>query len=219
MSYVSLDFLKENFSDQKIVFFDIGCCNLWDTKDFVSVLPDATFYAFEPLKDYYEINLERCVEYGVNFFNYAMSDVNGEILFYPSEKQGEQEQLQSSSIFKPTIRNVVSYGEPYMVKSVTIESFCEKHKTSPDFIHIDVEGAEYNVFMGLGKHRPKGIWVEMIGYRYYQNGRSDRNDFDKIDNELDKLLRSYGYEVAFQSDNDSLYLHKDVELKNRNYKN
>ena len=46
-----------------------------------------------------------------------------------------------------------------------------------------------------------------------------RNDFDKIDNELDKLLRSYGYEVAFQSDNDSLYLHKDAELKNRNYKN
>ena len=27
------------------------------------------------------------------------------------------------------------------------------------------------------------------------------------------------YEVAFQSDNDSLYLHKDAELKNRNYKN
>jgi FkbM family methyltransferase len=142
MSYVSLDFLKDNFLDQKIVFFDIGCCNLWDTKDFVSVLPDATFYAFEPLKDYYEINLVRSVEYGVNFFNYAMSDVDGEILFYPSVKQGEQEQLQSSSIFKPTIRNVVSYGEPYLVKSVTIESFCKEHNLSPDFIHIDVEGAE-----------------------------------------------------------------------------
>jgi hypothetical protein len=36
---------------------------------------------------------------------------------------------------------------------------------------------------------------------------------------LYRLLRSYGYEVAFQSDNDSLYLHKDAELKNRNYKN
>ena len=27
------------------------------------------------------------------------------------------------------------------------------------------------------------------------------------------------YEVAFQSNNDSLYLHKNIELKNRNYKN
>jgi FkbM family methyltransferase len=217
MSYVSLDFLKENFSNQKIVFFDIGCCNLWDTKDFVSVLPDATFYAFEPLKDYYNINLVRSVEYGVNFFNYAISDVDGDILFYPSEKQGQQEQLQSSSIFKPTVHNVVSYGEPYMVKSVTIESFCNENNISPDFIHIDVEGAEYNVFTRLGDHRPKGIWVEMIGYRYYENGRSDRNGIDNIDYELDKLLKSYGYDVMFQSENDSLYIHKDANLKTTQY--
>jgi len=217
MSYVSLNFLKDNFLNEKIVFFDIGCCNLWDTKDFVSVLPDATFYAFEPLKDYYEINLKRCVEYGVNFFNYAVSDVDGDILFYPSEKQGENEQLQSSSIFKPTIHNVVSYGEPYMVKSVTIESFCKEHNVSPDFIHIDVEGAEYNVFTKLGEHRPKGIWVEMIGYRYYENGRSDRNGIDPIDYELDKLLKSYGYEVIFQSENDSLYIHKNANLKTTQY--
>jgi FkbM family methyltransferase len=219
MNYVSLDFLKENFLGEKIVFFDIGCCNLWDTKNFVATLPDATFYAFEPLKDYYKINLERSIQYGVNFFNYAISDVDEDILFYPSEKQGEQEQLQSSSIFKPTSSNIVSYGEPYMVKSVTIESFCKEHNVSPDFIHIDVEGAEYNVFSKLGEHRPKGIWVEMIGYWYYQNGRSDRDGIDPIDYELDRILKSYGYEVAFQSDNDSLYLHKDAELKNRNYKN
>lgn len=219
MSYVNLDFLRDNFLGEKIVFFDIGCCNLWDTKDFVATLPDATFYAFEPLKDYYEINLERSIEYGVNFFNYAISDVDGEILFYPSEKQGELEQLQSSSIFKPTKNNVVSYGNPYMVKSTTIESFCEEHNISPDFIHIDVEGAEYNVFKKLGKHRPKGIWVEIIGFRHYENGRSERSEIDQIDYELDNLIKSYGYEVAFQSENDSLYLHKDSQLKNRNYKN
>jgi hypothetical protein len=79
-----------------------------------------------------------------------------------------------------------------------------------------VEGAEYNVFTKIGKHRPKGIWVEMIGFRYYENGR---NVIDDVDHELDRLLKSYGYEVAFQSENDSLYLHKDAELKNRNYKN
>ena len=36
---------------------------------------------------------------------------------------------------------------------------------------------------------------------------------------LYRLLRTYGYEVAFQSDKYSLYLHKEVELKNKNYKN
>ena len=99
------------------------------------------------------------------------------------------------------------------------EKFCNDNNISPDFIHIDVEGAEYNVFMKLGEHRPKGIWVEMIGYRYYQNGRSDRSEIEDIDYELDDLLKSYGYYAAFQSNDDWLYLHKDAELKNKNYKN
>ena len=92
MSLIDLNFLKQNFNDEKIVFFDIGCSDLWDTKDFVKVLPNATFYAFEPLKEYYDINIDRAKEYGVNFFNYAVSDVDAEVLFYPSEKEGNNSQ-------------------------------------------------------------------------------------------------------------------------------
>jgi FkbM family methyltransferase len=215
MSFLNLEFLKENFYEDKIVFFDIGSCDLWDTKDFVKTLPKATFYAFEPFKGYYEISLERSFEYGVNFFNYAVSDVNGDVLFYPSEKQGQQEQLQSSSIFKKTNKNIITYGEPYMVKSITLETFCDEHNISPDFIHIDVEGSEFNVFKKLGNHRPKGIWIEMNGHENYENGRNVKGNFDY---ELDELLKSYGYELAAENAADSLYLHKDVELKNRNYK-
>jgi FkbM family methyltransferase len=219
MSLINLNFLKENFNDEKIIFFDIGCADLYDTKDFAKILPNAEIYAFEPLKNHYDICTKRAIEYGVKFFNYALSNINGDILFYPSKKQGQLKQLQSSSIFKKTTRNIVSYGKPYLVKSVTIEAFCNDNNISPDFIHIDVEGAEYNVFMKLGEHRPKGIWVEMIGYRYYQNGRSDRSEIEDIDYELDDLLKSYGYYAAFQSNDDWLYLHKDAELKNKNYKN
>jgi FkbM family methyltransferase len=215
MSFINLEFLKENFYEDKIVFFDIGSCDLWDTKDFVKTLPNATFYAFEPFKGYYEISLKRSVEYGVNFFNYAISDVDGDILFYPSEKQGQQDQLQSSSIFKKTNKNIITYGEPYIVKSITLETFCDKHNISPDFIHIDVEGSEFNVFKKLGNHRPKGIWVEMNGYVNYENGRNIEGNFDY---ELDELLRSYGYELVAEYGADSLYLHKDAELKNKNYK-
>ena len=215
MSFINLEFLKENFYEDKIVFFDIGSCDLWDTKDFVKTLPNATFYSFEPFKGYYEISLKRSVEYGVNFFNYAISDVDGDILFYPSEKQGQQDQLQSSSIFKKTNKNIITYGEPYIVKSITLETFCDKHNISPDFIHIDVEGSEFNVFKKLGNHRPKGIWVEMNGYVNYENGRNIEGNFDY---ELDELLRSYGYELVAEYGADSLYLHKDAELKNKNYK-
>jgi hypothetical protein len=57
----------------------------------------------------------------------------------------------------------------------------------------------------------------MIGYRYYENGRSDRNGIDNIEYELDKLLKSHGYDVMFQSENDSLYIHKDANLKTIQY--
>jgi hypothetical protein len=55
----------------------------------------------------------------------------------------------------------------------------------------------------------------MNGYINYENGRNIEGDFD---NELDELLKSYGYELVAEYGADSLYLHKDVELKNRNYK-
>jgi N-acetyl-anhydromuramyl-L-alanine amidase AmpD len=102
-----------------------------------------------------------------------------------------------------------------MVKSITLETFCDEHNISPDFIHIDVEGSEFNVFKKLGNRRPKGIWIEMNGYENYENGRNIKGNFDY---ELDELLKSYGYELAAENAADSLYLHKDVELKNRNYK-
>lgn len=215
MSYINLEFLKENFANKKIIFFDIGAADLWDTKDFAEILPKADIYAFEPLKDYYTICTKRASEYNVKFYNYAVSDICGDVVFYPSVKQGNHEQLQSSSMFKKTEKNIVTYGIPYNVKSTTIESFCDEHNISPDFIHIDVEGMEFNVFKKLGKYRPAGIWVEMIGYRYYEIGRKIEGD---VDTELHELLVNYGYEVVFKDDSDFLYLHKKAKLKNRNYK-
>ena len=141
------------------------------------------------------------------------------------------------SLYKPSLVNLVLAAKISLPNCTVYDSFiqryclfglffwtaknlfCNDNNISPDFIHIDVEGAEYNVFMKLGEHRPKGIWVEMVGYRYYQNGRSDRSEIEDIDSELDDLLKSYGYYAAFQSNDDWLYLHKDAELKNKNYKN
>jgi len=219
MSFINLNFLKENFQYKKIIFFDIGSADLWDTKAFAETLPNAEIYAFEPLKNHYDICTKRAIEYGVKFFNYAISDINDDVLFYPSQTERNNEQLQSSSIFKRKPNSNIIYGEPYLVKSVTIETFCNDNNISPDFIHIDVEGAEYNVFKKLGNYRPSAIWIEMIGFRYYENGRNIDSFVHEIDYELDTLLKSYGYEIFFEGESDFLYLHKNAELKNKNYKN
>ena len=98
MSLINLNFLKENFNDEKIIFFDIGGADLWDTKEFAKTLPNAEIYAFEPLKNHYDICTKRAIEYGVKFFNYAISDINGDVLFYPSQTEKNNEQLQSPII-------------------------------------------------------------------------------------------------------------------------
>ena len=82
-------------------------------------------------------------------------------------------------------------GEEGLTKeAVTLDQFVFKEKNSPpDFMKIDVEGAEYKVLKGaekvLEKYKPKLMIEVHKGERIQQIGGSEK--------ELVKLLRSKGY--------------------------
>ena len=39
-----------------------------------------------------------------------------------------------------------TWGETYKIKSKTLNTICNEYDVIPDFIHVDAQGAEYNIF-------------------------------------------------------------------------
>jgi FkbM family methyltransferase len=213
MSDLSTDFLVSNFYGKEINFFNIGCSDLGDTIDFKSYLPNAKFYAFECNENFREGNKVRAAEHGINYFHYALSDVEDKIIYYPSETlNGQKDWYISSSTLKPIPTKYfnLTYGEPYFVQSIVLDKFCDENNVSPDFVHIDVEGAEYKVLGKLGKYRPLCIWSEICAFDvFYESG----NSYEDFDN----LLYGYGYTKLYSSNNDALYIHDSFKPKDNKY--
>lgn len=212
MSDLNLDFLIENFSDKKINFFDIGCADLEDTINFKNSLPNSNFYAFECNEKFKESNIELSLNFGVNYFHNALSDTEGDIIFYPTDTfNGQKDWNTSGSTCKPIPNEYydVTYGEPYFVNSVILNKFCDENNISPDFIHIDVEGAEYKILSKLGKYRPLCIWSEIDAFDILNERGVKYEDFDN-------LLYSYGYKKIYSNHIDALYVLNESKITYKN---
>lgn len=121
-----------------MIVYDIGANNGLHSMMF-SFLSNRV-YAFEPLE-------ENCREMEINFtinkiknisiIKAAVSDVNDNTVFHvhSHNKQG--------SLFGAAGKKDI------LVETITLDSFNFKNKLNPDFIKIDVEGAEYNVLNGF----------------------------------------------------------------------
>ena len=70
--------------------------------------------------------------------------------------------------------------------------------------HIDVEGAEYQVLMGMGSMRPKMIFVEASsnGTELWIGAKSSRD--------VHRLISKYGYALAGDFTSDRLYVRFDL---------
>ena len=205
MSNLNLNWIKENFQDKDIVVFDIGCADMGDTVRIKEFIPYAVFYAFECASVWYESNLKVASAHNINYFHLALSDVDGVQTFYPSDVYQGEAWPWSGSVCKPgeyLQSDMWKWGEGYNVPSITLETFCNKHNVVPDFIHIDVQGAEYKVFSKLGSIRPKCIWAEISEFTNYETG-IDYNTFHE-------LMVGYGYRQLYKDNWDSLYVHKDL---------
>jgi len=203
MTDISLDWLAENFGDKCITVFEIGCAAMQDSINFKTVIPMGQFYAFECCNDWWDINHRLSVDYGIYYFHCALSDTDGETLFYPTATLGGQPWSYSGSICppmdQPLADTAFGWGEPYKVKTVRLDTFCDTFTVTPDFIHIDVQGAEHKVLASIGQHRPKAIWAEICDFdSVYTTGVTHR-DFTA-------LLQGLGYSLWAQKGADELYV-------------
>lgn len=207
MSNFNYTWLLKNFDDELIVF-DIGAGDLGDTMRMRSCLPKAKIYSFECRKEWLEPNLFHSVRHGIHYVHSAVSDHDGHLEFYPSDRLNGQEWPWSGSIFRSSLREF-DWGKPYTVNSIRLDSFCKNFNLSPDFVHIDVQGAEQKVFSALGDHKPKCIWAEISAFSQYDCGTSEK--------EFYKFMDSIGYVKVCQVGGDALFRYKDFIVTTYEY--
>jgi FkbM family methyltransferase len=204
MSNLNLTWLAANLKIGAIVF-DIGAADLNDTRRIKANLTSAAFYAFECASTWEAHNKQVAVEHGINYYHVAMSDTIGTLTFYPSAVLDGQEWPWSGSVCEPgpnLLNERWKWSNSYTVPSTTLAAFCTEHRVSPDFIHIDVQGAEYKVFSAIGNLRPNIIWAEISEFHMYKTGTTY--------NKFRSLMESLGYTERFKDSCDALYVLNSV---------
>jgi FkbM family methyltransferase len=204
MSELNFEWIRENFDQENFVFFDVGCADLGESICIRNLIPAAQIYSFECSEHWLEKNLITSSNHRIHYFHVAVSDIDGMVSFRPSLTQRGEPHPWSGSLFG--LRELNSgkvYGNPYEVKSIRLETFCKEINVTPDFIHIDVEGAEFKVFQNIGSYKPKSVWAETGAFHHYSTGTS-REEFDN-------LMLNLGYNKIFETLGDTLYCQTGFE--------
>jgi FkbM family methyltransferase len=80
-------------------------------------------------------------------------------------------------------------GHSIQVQTISLDQFCQANQVFPDFLKIDVEGAEYDVLMGgretIGRSRPTML-IELHHF-----------DGNMAANQVPDLLREWNYHIQW----------------------
>lgn len=207
MSNFNISLVKNNFEKENLIIFDIGCADMADTLQFKKIFPNAIFYAFECKIEWKNLNILNAEIHNINYYHLAMSDENKQIKFYPSKTFKNEVWHYSSSIYKPTdnlINNSkLEFGEPYLVDSITFETFCKNNNVIPDIVHMDVQGAEYAVLSKMGIYKPKIIWAEICEFNNYETNTNYLK--------FKELMKDCGYIEIYNNKIDALYALNNIK--------
>jgi FkbM family methyltransferase len=192
--------------------FDIGAFEGGDSLRFSSWHPNATIYTVEATPNNYNVLVNKLGNKRSNIktFNLAFASIDGPITLYqltfPFNLHNDpNEKLVMGSIYSANDVQLNVHGQknmqPIIVEGITFDSFCERNNIAEvDVLHIDVEGATYDVLLGMNKILPKIIFTE-----------KERNDlFNKNiggNEEMIKHLKEKGYRLEKELSNDYLFIH------------
>jgi FkbM family methyltransferase len=179
--------------DGELQIFDIGACTGEDSIIYSNLFPNATITAFEPLTGNVDVMKQHLKAYGkegrVHIESTALSDIEGEFSFYVSSGSPyncenvqnttiiPKEWNKSSSLLKPSHLLEkefpwLEFKEQTVVKTKRLDNYLNCNSIAKiDFIHMDVQGAELKVLLGLGQKikNVKVIWLEIENIAFYEN--------------------------------------------------
>lgn len=192
--------------DDKVII-DIGAADLSHSVTFRKIFSDAKIYSVEPDKYYDRVNDENSKAFDINLTKGVISDKNGRVLFYPSTSYGKMPVWPGSgSIYKPNHEviekkyNGLCFDETgYEVESYTWRGFLSlKGIKKVDWLHIDAQGAEFDIINNITECHPQYIWAETCEFDTYFTGKTEA-DFNE-------MITEKGYISVYKTDADTFYV-------------
>lgn len=126
--------LLPHLINDKTIFFDIGS-NIGLYLFWAEKLKVKEAYAFEPLPDLYKKLKSIFPKYNIENLALSSESGNSEICIPVSSKRLLKTR---ASLIKKTNQNYVTIK----VQLITLDEYCLKNNIFPDFIKVDIEGAE-----------------------------------------------------------------------------
>lgn len=197
--------LLQGVEDKVIV--DIGAADLSHSVAFRNMFSDAKIYSVEPDKFYETKNDENSERFNINLTKGVVSNTNGRVLFFPSTSYGKMPIWPGSgSIYKPNHEviekkyNGLRFDETgYEVESYTWRGFISlKGIKKVDWLHIDAQGAEFDIINGITECMPEYIWAETCEFDTYFTGKTE-DDFHA-------MMREKGYFSIYNDGADTFYI-------------
>jgi FkbM family methyltransferase len=216
-SKITEELLLECICKPDPTILEIGCNDGGHTLWFDQMFEHPMIYCFEPdpraIERFKKLVGQRS---NINLFEIALSDHDGDITFYQSggnrnEKYSEKMPKgwdASGSIRKPKdhLKLVpwVTFNQGITVKTNTLDAWCEEQGIDIiDFIWIDVQGAELDIFHG-GKNA-----ISRTRFIYTEYSNTDLYEGQSTLKQLLKHLRTF--EVIIRYPGDILLRNKQLE--------
>lgn len=195
--------------DPKIIF-EFGSYDGGDGVRFKQKYQTAKVFSIEacPILFSQIVTMNELHRAGLEIHHLAISDIDGVVSFYQciDTNRGPDQFGGAGSILERTQLHLdefphLSYPKPVDVQAKRLDTFCGEHGIeSIDILHVDVEGAEMKVLLGLGTIRPKMIFLEKhLGKDWY-----GPNAYDYA--EMNNYLISNGYKLVEEYITDNLYV-------------
>jgi FkbM family methyltransferase len=130
---------------------------------------NGSIVAFEPqsLLFNYISKMKRILNWeNVTIEHIALSDTETETTLFIPTNNVSSKSAPGATILNNRERNDIGFTEK--VDTDSLDHYCSTHNVAPDFLKIDVEGNELNIFKGgmvtLSKHKPRIIVECDAGY-------------------------------------------------------
>lgn len=193
---ITADEIRRQVGTETPTVLEIGCNGGGDTLWFLEMFAAPRLYCFEPdPRAIARFRRQVGERHDVQLFEMALSDRNGTVTFHQSGGRPDTEGRgpmtegwdQSGSIRAPKahleVHPWVTFDETIEVPTSTLDSWRDAHGIGPvDFIWMDVQGAEIDVFRGGPRTLAdtRLLYTEFSDEELYEGQRPLRDLLDEL---------------------------------------